>query len=111
MANAISHEKMLSWALPVLSALMLLLLNDMRDGIKEGKSEIKEARQEFSMEVKEINRNMAELSSDVEAIKVKIKQSSITTKEPATYYARYKDENGNTRRVLLKDATFESGGD
>lgn len=105
-SDNIKSSKVLSWVLPILATLALLILNDMRDGIKEGKSEIKEARQEFTTETKAIREKVNDLSLDVEAIKYRVNNSSITSKEPSTYYAQYKDETGETRRILLQDTTF-----
>ncbi|CAK1924110.1 hypothetical protein VCRA2123O443_220043 [Vibrio crassostreae] len=106
----IKSSKVLAWIIPVVGALIMLQLSDLRDGIKDSKNEIKEARQEFTSETKAIRGKVTELSIDVEAIKYRVNNSSITTKEPSTYYAQFKDEKGKVQRILLKDTTFSPEG-
>lgn len=105
-SDNIKSSRVLGWLVPVVGALIMLQLGDLRDGIKSSKDEVKEARQEFTSETKAIREKVNELSFDVEAIKYRVNNSSITSKEPATYYAQYKDEGGETRRILLQDTTF-----
>ncbi|CAH6902307.1 hypothetical protein VCHA53O463_110129 [Vibrio chagasii] len=107
----IKSSKVLSWVMPILATLAILILNDMRDGIKEGKDEVKEARAEFSQEIKEVREDISGVKHDVYSLKLQMKNSSITSSVPSDYYAYYKGEDGKSKQVFLRSAVFIDEGE